>query len=220
MTPPDEKGAERPDAPDAAETIAREKAVPGRAQAEADRGGRERRSAAGETASPRARSRDPLVLAIFTAAAAAVGNLAVTYVNGANQTHMEQLKAEQALVLEAIRTGGDVDKASENLRFLVGAGLLQRNAEPLRAYLDKQKPGSGPVLPASGAGEWRTWQSGPDIRALQRCMQSLGVRLPDDGIAGPQTLASIAELQQRLGLEGTGRTDPETTAAIMAACEE
>jgi hypothetical protein len=96
-----------------------------------------------------AKWRSPLVVGVFAAAVAASGNALVSYVNANSQRELEKQKAEQARVLEMIKTG-EPDKAAENLRFLVDAGLVID--EPLRksvtAFLAHRKPGSGPSLPA------------------------------------------------------------------------
>jgi hypothetical protein len=90
---------------------------------------------------------NPLVIAIFTAAAAAVGNFAVSLVNGQDQANIERIKAEQALVLEAIKT--TPDKAAENLDFLVSAGLISDRTGSIRKYLSNRHTGQGPSLPTT-----------------------------------------------------------------------
>lgn len=96
--------------------------------------------------------RSPLVLGVFAAAIAAGGNAVVSYTNATAQRELENQKAEQARILEMIKTG-DPDKAAENLRFLVDAGLVtdvplkQRVSE----FLAARKPGSGPTLPSAAA---------------------------------------------------------------------
>ena len=76
----------------------------------------------------RARWRSPLVVAIFAAAIAALGNAVVAFVNGREGQGLEDNRAESARILEMIKTG-DADKAAENLRFLADAGLV---ADPNR----------------------------------------------------------------------------------------
>jgi hypothetical protein len=71
--------------------------------------------------------RNPLVVAIFAAAVAASGNAVVAFTNGAFQRQLESQKSEQARILEMIKTG-DADKAAENLRFLLDAGLRASEA--------------------------------------------------------------------------------------------
>src|SRR5947209_4746615 len=67
--------------------------------------------------------RNPLVIAILAATIAALGNAAVTVVNGILQRTLEDDKSEQARILEMIKTG-DADKAASNLDFLLKAGLI------------------------------------------------------------------------------------------------
>jgi hypothetical protein len=93
--------------------------------------------------------RNPLVVGIFAAAIAAAGNAVVSYTNGNSQRDLEAVRAEQARILEMIKTG-DPDKAAENLRFLVNAGLVTdpRLKSSLIVFLASRTPGSGPTLPS------------------------------------------------------------------------
>lgn len=95
------------------------------------------------------RWRNPLVVAILAATVAALGNAVVAYTSGSAQRRLEADKAEQARILEVIKTG-NADKAAENLRFLLDAGLITdadiRSA--LVHYLSNRKSGSGPALPS------------------------------------------------------------------------
>jgi GH24 family phage-related lysozyme (muramidase) len=95
------------------------------------------------------RWKNPLVVALLAAAVAATGNALVAYLNGASQTKLEGQRSEQARILEMIKTGSP-DKAAENLRFLVDAGLIRDAGirRDLTGFLDKRKPGSGPALPS------------------------------------------------------------------------
>jgi lysozyme len=94
--------------------------------------------------------KSPLIVAIFAAAVAALGNAGVVFENASSQRTLEKQKAESARLLEAIKTG-DPDAAAVNLRFLVATGLVTdpNVREKLGAYLHQRKPGSGPVLPAT-----------------------------------------------------------------------
>ena len=96
-----------------------------------------------------ARWRSPLVVGVFAAAVAATGNALVSYSNASSQRDLEAQKAEQARILEMIKTG-EPDKAAENLRFLIDAGLVVDPSLKKRVtvYLTDRKPGSGPSLPA------------------------------------------------------------------------
>lgn len=97
-----------------------------------------------------ARWRNPLVLGIFAATVAAVGNTVVSFTNGKFQRELEAQKSEQTRIIEMIKIG-DPDKAAENLRFLVKAGLISdaRLEEKLTKFLVSREPGSGPTLPYS-----------------------------------------------------------------------
>lgn len=94
--------------------------------------------------------RNPLVAAIIAAAVAATGNAVVSALNGNSQRQLERDKAEEARILEMIKTG-DAESAAENLRFLLDAGLISDvvRTNKLEAYLDRREPGTGPVLPGN-----------------------------------------------------------------------
>jgi hypothetical protein len=100
----------------------------------------------------RSRLTSPLVIAIFTAAAAGFSNIGLAFVNGLQTRELEKSKSEAALVLEMIRTA-DPDKAAENLGFLADVGLLsnEQQVERIHSYLKQRKQGQGPSLPP-GAG--------------------------------------------------------------------
>lgn len=94
--------------------------------------------------------RNPLVAAIFAATVAAMGNAVVSALNGNSQRQLERDKAEEARILEMIKTG-DPESAAENLRFLLEAGLIGDvvRTRRLEDYLAKREPGTGPVLPGN-----------------------------------------------------------------------
>jgi len=97
--------------------------------------------------------RNPLVVAILAATAAAVGNAVVTVVNGHLQRDLESQKSEQTRILEMIKTG-DPDKAAANLEFLLKTGLIDDpgRAKSIEHFLANRAPGNGPALPtASGS---------------------------------------------------------------------
>ena len=97
--------------------------------------------------------RNPLVVAILAATAAAAGNAVVAIVNGRLERDLESEKSEQTRILEMIKTG-DPDKAADNLDFLLKAGLIQDagQAQRIQRFLDSRAPGSGPSLPTASGG--------------------------------------------------------------------
>ena len=112
--------------------------------------------------------RSPLVVAIFTAAAAAVGNAGVTLVNGILQRDLEsakrdaelrieESKAESGRILEMIKTG-NTEGAAKNLAFLLDTALVTdpKRAAKLRQYLDTH---GAPVLPPASSRV--TFESSP-----------------------------------------------------------
>jgi N-acetyl-anhydromuramyl-L-alanine amidase AmpD len=92
--------------------------------------------------------RSPLVLSVLGAALAAAGNAGVSYFNAKQQRELEDRRSEQARILEMIKTGSP-DKAAENLKFLVDAGLVTDPSVSVRLgkFLNDRKPGTGPALP-------------------------------------------------------------------------
>lgn len=119
----------------------------------------------------RSRWINPLVIAVFAAAAAAFGNAGVTLINSYQQSNLErerstatqglnsaqardtlkleQTKSEAARILEVVKTN-DPDKAAVNLKFLIETGLIADDdtRKKIQAYLDKREPGRGVSLPA------------------------------------------------------------------------
>src|SRR5215212_9087216 len=105
--------------------------------------------------------KSPLLIAIFVATLAAVGNAVVAWLNGSlqrsldaekshNELILESKKAEESRILELIKTG-DPDKAKVNLQFLLSAGLIrdEDTASSLRSFLANASPNELPGLPAS-----------------------------------------------------------------------
>lgn len=133
----------------AAERAFREREI---AISERDQRTKEAQLALAQKEQAASRWKSPLVVAIFAAAVAALGNAFVAYTNNASQTKLESQKSEQARILEMIKTGNP-DKAAENLRFLLHAGLIRDSGirRDLRSFLDKRTPGSGPSLPSASA---------------------------------------------------------------------
>jgi hypothetical protein len=119
----------------------------------------------------RSRWVNPLVIAVFAAAAAALGNAGITFISSyqklklemekatLNQKlnleqsrttlELEKTKSEAARILEVVKTN-DPDKAAANLRFLIDTGLISDSGtrNQIQAYLDKRQPGQGIALPS------------------------------------------------------------------------
>src|SRR5262249_17202252 len=104
--------------------------------------------------------RSPLVVAIFAAAIAGVGNAGVAALNGWYQRDLdgskrdaeralEENKAESTRVLEMIKTG-DTETAAKNIAFLLDTGLVTEpiRVGKLREFLANRRPGTGPALPS------------------------------------------------------------------------
>lgn len=114
--------------------------------------------------SSRSRWSSPIVLAVLGAAIAALGNAAAIWLTGVEQRNLETTKAEQARaleedraeatrILEMIKTGNEPEKAAENLRFLLDAGLISNpdRSRRIQNFLARREPGKGPALPAAPA---------------------------------------------------------------------
>ena len=67
------------------------------------------------------------------------------------QIEIERLKIESGLTLKAIETGGDLDKARANLRFMERAGLLRDPNHYIR-NLNEDDPNSVPTVIAADDG--------------------------------------------------------------------
>jgi hypothetical protein len=91
---------------------------------------------------------------------------------------LETAKSEAALILEIIKTN-DPDKAANNLKFLLDAGLITeaKRKESLTAFLDKTGAGKGPSLPASVP--ITSIDVDPQFKQIQETFPTLGKpRLP------------------------------------------
>jgi hypothetical protein len=84
-------------------------------------------------------------LAIIAAAIGFFANATVAYINGVYTRALEAMKAEENLVLEAVKTH-DPDKAAANLAFLVDTHLFEDDEGYLKAYLKNRKPGTGVAI--------------------------------------------------------------------------
>jgi S1-C subfamily serine protease len=94
---------------------------------------------------------NPLVVAVFAAAVAAAGNAIVALLNGSAQRATEQVKDDQALILESIKANSDPDKAATNLKFLVETALISNSDRrtEIETFLKNRKQGEGPALPSA-----------------------------------------------------------------------
>lgn len=91
--------------------------------------------------------RSPLVIAILGATTAAIGNAALTLIDGVQSRQLARLEGENTRILSAIETA-DPDLNAENLRFLLEAGLIESSDMRLQIsrFLEERTPGSGPAL--------------------------------------------------------------------------
>jgi hypothetical protein len=138
---------------------------------------------------------NPLIVAILAASIAAISSTAVALVNGIYSRQVDRQRSEEERILEMIKTG-NADKAAENLRFLLSAGLITdpSTRSSLETFLNKRKAGSGPVLPTTSAD------------AAARVSQKLEDFLHVQGVVGenvtitptPLSPEQIRELQKRL----------------------
>lgn len=98
--------------------------------------------------SRRLRWSTPLIVAIIGASLAGAANVVVTAVSGVLERGTEKEKAEDARILEMIKTG-DNRAATANLKFLLETGLIEdgEKARKIGTYLQSH-PDDGPFLPA------------------------------------------------------------------------
>jgi SH3-like domain-containing protein len=94
--------------------------------------------------------RGPILIAIWSAVAAAAANGVVSWFNGQQVHKLEIEKAQSAIILEVVKTNNP-DKAANNLAFLVDIGLIseEQAGARLRNYLKTRVPGQGPSLSQS-----------------------------------------------------------------------
>jgi hypothetical protein len=146
--------------------------------------------------------RNPLVVAIMAATLAAVGNAAISVLNGIAQRDLEDQKSEQTRILEMIKTGSP-DKAAENLKFLLEAGLISDKARAgkLRDFLTAREPGSGPTLPVASGFPGAT---GPD--------DAVNIKTLPVG----SSIAKAANAVGRLKVKGSDGIQSECTAFLVA----
>jgi WD40 repeat protein len=108
----------------------------------------------------RSRLVNPLFLAILGATIAAIGNIVVSWWNGAVSVQTESFRAESARIIEVLHTE-DVKKIKDNLNFLADAGLITgETAAKVKHYISHtpvdQLPlvrGVPSVQPPSAIGE-------------------------------------------------------------------
>lgn len=90
---------------------------------------------------------DPLVIAVVGAAVAVVGNLISGYYQANQALHLEKEKERAILIQEIVKTG-NVDRAKDNIRFLLKAGIL---ADPAGKIAKALESGIPIVLPSGHA---------------------------------------------------------------------
>jgi uncharacterized protein YraI len=113
----------------------------------------------GELRTPRAKREtdskiSPLLIAVWTAAAAAIGNGMVSAFNGWQTHKLETEKSQSAVILEVVKTNSP-DKAANNLAILVDIGVIAEEhvvGQRLRTYLKTRTAGQGPSIPSNKDG--------------------------------------------------------------------
>jgi hypothetical protein len=68
---------------------------------------------------------NPVVIGLFAAVLALIGNIIVTVFNNQNTQEVEHFHTQSTLILEAIKTNGDTNAACKNLIFFASLGLLE-----------------------------------------------------------------------------------------------
>lgn len=132
----------------------------------------------------------PLVLAIVGAILTGGFGVLTAWWNSNSQLDLEREKAklnrdlettraEAARVLEMIKTNNDPDRAANNLKFLLDAGLIsdQNTQKSIAIFLSQRQPGQGPSLPASVASA--NIDPDPQFKLIHETVPQLGKpRLP------------------------------------------
>jgi len=122
----------------------------------------------------------PILIAVWTAAIAALGNGVVTWINGQQMHLLEREKAQSAVILEVVKTNSP-DKAASNLAFLVDIGVISQEqaGERLQKYLKTRVAGQGPSIPQSGDGTPNDLSADAACRAADGDYVVANVRLGD-----------------------------------------
>jgi hypothetical protein len=154
---------------------------------------REREIKVKEREASRSRWSSPLVLAVLAAAIAALGNAAAIWLTGRSQHDLETTKAEQtrvleeskaeaARILEMIKTG-DPEKAADNIKFLVDAGLISDpdRRKNIQNFLAHRPAGKGPALPVGGI-----WTLGMRSVPIGDRIDTLRQRLKEDSLTSQE----------------------------------
>ena len=68
---------------------------------------------------------NPVVIGLFSAALALLGNVIVTTINSSNTQALERARTQSTIILEAIKTNGDSNAACKNLMFFASLGLIE-----------------------------------------------------------------------------------------------
>jgi len=128
--------------------------------------------------------------AVIGAAVGAGGNAYVAWLNGQQATVLEESKAEAARILEMIKTG-DPEKAADNLKFLVDAGLISDadRRKNIQNFLAHRPAGKGPALPVMvwGSAQWGGTSFEDRINTLRQ-------RLKEDNLTAQERDKLTAEL--------------------------
>jgi hypothetical protein len=154
---------------------------------------REREIKVKEREASRSRWSSPLVLAVLAAAIAALGNAAAIWLTGRSQHDLETTKAEQtrvleeskaeaARILEMIKTG-DPEKAADNIKFLVDAGLISDpdRRKNIQNFLAHRPAGKGPALPVGAI-----WTLGMRSVPIGDRIDTLRQRLKEDSLTSQE----------------------------------
>jgi len=171
---------------------------------------REREIKVKEREASRSRWSSPLVLAVLAAAIAALGNAAAIWLTGRSQHDLETTKAEQtrvleeskaeaARILEMIKTG-DPEKAADNIKFLVDAGLISDpdRRKNIQNFLAHRPAGKGPALPVGAI-----WTPGMRSVPIGDRIDTLRQRLKEDNLTSQEREKLTIELTFLEQIEAT-----------------
>ena len=103
------------------------------------------------SASEKSSSLGPILIAVWTAAIAAIGNGVVSWFNGQQMHRLENAKAQSAVILEVVKTNSP-DKAANNLAFLVEIGVISQEQGAAQKLLENPRRRARSLDHADGRG--------------------------------------------------------------------
>ena len=167
------------------------------------------------SASEKSSSLGPILIAVWTAAIAAIGNGVVSWFNGQQMHRLENAKAQSAVILEVVKTNSP-DKAANNLAFLVEIGVISQEQERLKNYLKTRIAGQGPSITQTGEAALSSLSSDLSCPAVTGDYVVVNVYLGDtDG----ELNIRVGPNQTAIGVIPTTGTDVDVGTCTGGWCQ-